>query len=86
MASPGSRRSSAAGSPRRSRSSGRISPRAIGPSTAAITSASGFSGVDGVFRFRPDGQVERGLAVFEMQAGGPVVIDPAPTSFEPRVF
>jgi ABC-type branched-subunit amino acid transport system substrate-binding protein len=52
----------------------------------AITSASGFSGVDGVFRFRPDGQVERGLAVFELQAGGPVVIDPAPQSFEPAVF
>lgn len=52
----------------------------------AITSPSGFAGVDGVFRLLPDGRVERGLAVFEMQAGGPVVIDPAPQSFEPTVF
>lgn len=52
----------------------------------ALTNPSGFSGVDGVFRFRPDGRVERGLAVFEMQSVGPVVIDPAPTSFEPAVF
>jgi ABC-type branched-subunit amino acid transport system substrate-binding protein len=52
----------------------------------ALTNPSGFSGVDGVFRFRPDGRVERGLAVFEMQSIGPVVIDPAPTSFEPAVF
>jgi len=52
----------------------------------AITAAEGFAGVDGIFRFRPDGQVERGLAVFEMQATGPVVIDPAPQSFAPAVF
>ncbi len=58
----------------------------IGFGQEALTQASGFTGVDGVFRFRPDGRVERGLAVYEMQAGGPVVIDPAPTSFEPVVF
>ena len=57
----------------------------IGFGAEAITQASGFTGVDGVFRFRPDGRVERGLAVYEMQAGGPVVIDPAPTSFEPLI-
>ncbi len=51
----------------------------------ALTMTSGFTGVDGVFRFRPDGQVERGLAVYEIQAGGPVVIDPAPASFEPLI-
>lgn len=63
---------------------GRSGGAGFGPE--ALTGASGFSGVDGVFRFRPDGQVERGLAVFELQAGGPVVIDPAPRSFEPAVF
>lgn len=52
----------------------------------ALTSPSGFSGIDGVFRFRPDGRVERGLSVFEIQPTGPAVIDPAPTSFEPTVF
>lgn len=63
---------------------GRSGGAGFGPE--ALTGASGFSGVDGVFRFRPDGQVERGLAVFELQAGGPVVIDPAPQSFEPTLF
>jgi ABC-type branched-subunit amino acid transport system substrate-binding protein len=58
----------------------------VGFGLEALTNPSGFSGVDGVFRFRPDGRVERGLAVFEMQSIGPVVIDPAPTSFEPAVF
>jgi ABC-type branched-subunit amino acid transport system substrate-binding protein len=57
----------------------------IGFGPEALTQASGFTGVDGVFRFRPDGRVERGLAVYEMQAGGPVVIDPAPSSFEPLI-
>lgn len=58
----------------------------VGFGLPALTNPSGFSGVDGVFRFRPDGKVERGLAVFEMQSTGPVVIDPAPTSFEPALF
>ena len=52
----------------------------------ALLNPSGFSGIDGVFRFTPDGRVERGLAIYEMQAGGPVVIDPAPASFEPAIF
>lgn len=41
----------------------------------------GFAGVDGIFRFLPDGRTERGLAILEMHGSGPVVIDPAPTSF-----
>jgi len=47
----------------------------------ALTEPDGFAGVDGIFRFLPDGTAERGLAVLEMHASGPVVIDPAPTSF-----
>ena len=43
---------------------------------------SGFTGVDGLFRFRPDGLVQRGLAVLEVQPQGNVVISPAPQSFE----
>ena len=43
----------------------------------------GFAGVDGIFRFLPDGRNERGLAVLEMRRNGPVVIDPAPQSFVP---
>ena len=32
----------------------------------------GFAGVDGIFRFNPDGTSERGLAVLEMTPDGPV--------------
>ncbi len=42
----------------------------------------GYSGVDGIFRFQPDGTLERGLAVLELQQDGIVVRDPAPQSFE----
>jgi len=48
---------------------------------ADLTNPSGFAGLDGVFRFRPDGLAERGLAVLEIRNGGSVVIDPAPTRF-----
>eukprot|EP00913_Durusdinium_trenchii_P005107 g4753.t1 len=33
----------------------------------------GFAGVDGIFRFLPDGRNERGLAVLELRRNGPVV-------------
>ena len=46
-----------------------------------ITSASGFSGADGVFRFHPDGLPERGLAVAEVREFDKVVISPSPRSF-----
>jgi len=51
-------------------------------SPAAITDPSGFAGVDGVFRFRPDGIAERGLAVVEVEADGLRVVGPAPRTFE----
>ncbi|MBU6475720.1 MAG: penicillin-binding protein activator [Alphaproteobacteria bacterium] len=50
---------------------------------AAITNPRGFAGIDGIFRFLPDGLSERGLAVLEIRQSGPVVIDPAPTAFAP---
>lgn len=50
----------------------------------ALTDPNGFSGVDGIFRFRPDGTSERGLAVLSIQPGGGFrVVSPAPTTFEP---
>jgi branched-chain amino acid transport system substrate-binding protein len=50
----------------------------------ALTDPNGFSGVDGIFRFRPDGTSERGLAVMSIEAsGGFRVVSPAPTTFEP---
>jgi hypothetical protein len=50
-------------------------------SGAALTQGSGFAGVNGVFRFRSDGTIERGLAVAQVQNGQVVILDPAPRSF-----
>lgn len=46
-----------------------------------LTRPSGFQGVDGLFRLRPDGTSERGLAIMEVQKYGNQVIDPAPSAF-----
>jgi ABC-type branched-subunit amino acid transport system substrate-binding protein len=48
-----------------------------------LTNPSGFAGIDGVFRFRPNGLNERGLAVLRVAPGGAQVIEPAPKSFGP---
>jgi len=50
-------------------------------SEPVLTNASGFTGIDGLFRFRPDGSNERGLAVMRVTTGGPQVISAAPKSF-----
>lgn len=50
-----------------------------------LTNPDGFAGYDGIFRFRSDGIVERGLAVLEIQRHGSRVVDPAPASFQPPV-
>jgi hypothetical protein len=49
---------------------------------AGITNPNGFAGIDGVFRFRPDGLIERGLAVMEYHDAQIRVLDPAPTTFQ----
>lgn len=46
-----------------------------------LTNASGFSGVDGIFRFRPDGTNQRGLAVLRVTPSGGQVVSPAPKAF-----
>jgi ABC-type branched-subunit amino acid transport system substrate-binding protein len=46
-----------------------------------LTNPSGFSGIDGLFRFRADGTNERGLAVLRVATAGAQVISPAPKSF-----
>jgi branched-chain amino acid transport system substrate-binding protein len=51
-------------------------------SAAALTNPNGFAGLNGVFRLRPDGIVERGLAVLEVHRTGATVVDPAPPSFQ----
>ena len=50
---------------------------------AAIADPNGYFGADGLFRFRSDGTIERGLAILEIQPGGVQLIDPAPRSFAP---
>jgi ABC-type branched-subunit amino acid transport system substrate-binding protein len=51
-------------------------------SQQAILNPSGFTGVDGLFRFAPSGLVQRGLAVLEVAPQGDVVISPAPQTFQ----
>jgi ABC-type branched-subunit amino acid transport system substrate-binding protein len=46
-----------------------------------LTNASGFAGIDGVFRFRADGTNQRGLAVLKVTPSGGQVVSPAPRSF-----
>jgi ABC-type branched-subunit amino acid transport system substrate-binding protein len=50
-------------------------------SQQVLTNSSGFAGIDGVFRFRPDGTNDRGLAVLRVTPGGAQVISPAPRGF-----
>lgn len=52
----------------------------------SITDPNGFLGVDGIFRFKADGTLERGLAVVEVTNGGFTVVSPAPRTFEPSAF
>ncbi len=47
----------------------------------AIERPEGFAGADGVFRFRGDGSIERGLAILEVRQQGAAAIDPAPRTF-----
>ena len=47
----------------------------------ALTNPSGFSGIDGVFRFRSDGTIQRGLAIHKVTPSGSEVISGAPNNF-----
>lgn len=57
---------------------GSVQPRFT---TAQLTDAQGFVGGAGIFRLRPDGLAEHGLAVVQVEDGGSRVIDAAPVSF-----
>lgn len=48
---------------------------------AAIENPEGFAGSDGLFRFRADGSIERGLAIMEVRPNGDVAVDAAPRRF-----
>ncbi len=60
-------------------------PTATDFSASALTDANGFRGVDGIFRLRPDGSVERAYAIHEVTADGFRVIQPAADSFQPPI-
>lgn len=53
-------------------------------SESVLTNPQGFAGADGVFRFRPDGQIDRGLAVLELRNGQIVTVNAAPRDLGPR--
>jgi hypothetical protein len=57
-------------------------PQGANFSDATLTNPNGFAGVDGIFRLRPDGLVQRGLSVLEVHRGAGTIIDPAPESFQ----
>ncbi len=46
-----------------------------------ITNPEGFKGVNGLFRFRGNGLVERGLSILEVTPSGPREVSPAPGRF-----
>ena len=55
-------------------------------SAQAITTPSGFAGVDGIFRFTPRGLSQRGFAVMEVTREGAVEVQSAPTAFDAALF
>jgi ABC-type branched-subunit amino acid transport system substrate-binding protein len=50
-------------------------------SAGAITDGGGYNGLDGRYRFRTDGRVERSLAILEIEGDRLKVVDPAPSGF-----
>lgn len=50
-------------------------------SPQVLTTPSGFTGIDGLFRFLPNGTNQRGLAVLKVESSGPRTISPPPHSF-----
>lgn len=47
----------------------------------SIAQSLGFAGIDGIFRFLPNGEIQRGLAILEIQRAGFIERDPAPRAF-----
>jgi branched-chain amino acid transport system substrate-binding protein len=50
----------------------------------ALGDPNGFAGVNGIFRFNPDGTSERGLAVLGVDPNGFTTVSPAPATFQPQ--
>ncbi|WP_165612558.1 penicillin-binding protein activator [Limimaricola pyoseonensis] len=62
------------------------SGRADALTRGALTQTQGFSGTSGIFRLRPDGTNQRGLAVATIRNNQVVILDPAPASFRGAGF
>ncbi len=58
-----------------------LAKRGIHFDETALTNPNGFAGLDGIFRLRPSGAVERATAVLEVTTSGASVIDTPPTNF-----
>lgn len=56
----------------------RVSATAGGYAAAALVRPGGYVGADGLMVLMADGQVRRGLAIYEIQRGGAQMIEPAP--------
>ena len=56
-----------------------LGDRSFGSDT--LINAQGFTGATGLFRLRPNGLAEHGLAVLEVSGGAARMIEPPPTSF-----
>ncbi|MDB5367726.1 MAG: penicillin-binding protein activator [Rhodospirillales bacterium] len=57
-------------------------PQGVPYDRSLLTQSQGFAGLDGPFRFGPDGRIERNLAVIELTGGEARVLDPAPPTFD----
>jgi ABC-type branched-subunit amino acid transport system substrate-binding protein len=55
-------------------------------SEKVLTNPSGFIGVDGAFRFHPNGLNERGLAIYQIDHGVARQLEPAPKNFAKAAF
>ncbi len=63
--------------------------RSAGPgvfSAESIAATTGFAGVDGIFRFLPNGLSQRGFAIMQVTRDGATMVQPAPTTFEAVQF
>ena len=50
-------------------------------SAQTLVSPAGFAGVDGIFRFQPDGLSERSLAIMQVTKDGPILVQAGATTF-----
>ncbi|MBU2983502.1 penicillin-binding protein activator [Lentibacter algarum] len=50
-------------------------------SSASLTQGAGFQGANGIFRLRPDGTNQRGLAIAQIKNNSVSIIDAAPSAF-----